>query len=260
MDTPLLGIFCDYYQLPRSLPKDHLLHEVLIRFSRIPYENLSKIIRSHEGSSAHFFQSPKEVLQGYWSHGTGGTCFPLTQTLVQLIAEIGYTAVPILADRRYGSDTHCAALVTVDGESLLVDPGYLICTPIKIPASGSLEHTTSHSTLLLTRLPGEEKVDLATIEAGRPPRYRLTYKLEPVDDTAFKVAWERSFDWEMMTYPVISSVRGDSHLYIQKKSLTIRSQGRVERTHLTEEELAIEVSRRLSLSPEIVRKALLYLR
>jgi arylamine N-acetyltransferase len=252
-------MFCGFYQLPLSLPKQELLREVLVRYALIPYENLSKIIRATEGVSDQRFQSPHEVLQGFWRDGSGGTCFPLTQTLVQLLLEIGYDSAPILADRRYGTDTHCAVLIMIEQEPWLLDPGYLIFAPVPVPSHGSAEHQTSHSKILLTRIPTGERVDLATLENGKPPRYRLTYKLQAVDETTFRSAWERSFDWEMMTYPIISSVRGDCHLYIQKNSLLIRSPGHVERTHLTEEQLAREVSQRLSLSPEIVRKALLCL-
>jgi arylamine N-acetyltransferase len=176
-----------------------------------------------------------------------------------LLREVGYECAPILADRRYGTDTHCAVLLLIDREPWLLDPGYLIFNPIPVPGEGTTEHQTSHSKVLLTRVPLSERVDLATLETGRAPRYRLTYKLDAVEEETFRSAWQRSFDWEMMTYPVISSVRGDSHLYIQKSSLTIRSQGQIKRTNLSTEDLIREVSQRLSLAPEVVRKALQYL-
>lgn len=260
MAPALLSLFCNHYQIPLAQPKRELLAQVLKSFSAIPYENLSKIIRANEELSSHFFQTPEELLVGHFTTGSGGTCFPLTETLASIIQEIGFEAAPILADRRYGTDTHCAVLALIDGAQHLIDPGYLIFSPVAIPLQGELTFETPFSTVRLTRVAAlSEALELATVERDGRLRYRLTYKTTPVDEADFKVAWRRSFEWEMMTYPVISSISGDTQVYIQKSSLTLRSKGGSSRINLTQDALIHEVATRLSIDPVVVRRALGYL-
>jgi arylamine N-acetyltransferase len=260
MAPPLLSLFCNHHKIPLAQPKRELLAQVLKSFSAIPYENLSKIIRANEELSSHLFQTPEEVLIGHFTTGSGGTCFPLTETLTHLIQEIGFEAAPILADRRYGADTHCAVLALIDGVQHLIDPGYLIFSPVAIPHQGAVTVNTPFSTVRLTRIPApSDYIELATVEDDGRTRYRLTYKTTPVDEADFKAAWRRSFEWEMMTYPVISSISGESQIYIQKSSLTVRSKEGSTRINLTQDALIQEVSTRLSIDPVVVRRALGYL-
>lgn len=260
MAAPLLSLFCNHHRIPLELPKRELLARLLKSFSAIPYENLSKIIRANEDLTPHLFQTPEEILVGNFTTGAGGTCFPLTETLVCLIQEIGFESAPILADRRYGTDTHCAAVVLLDGAQHIIDPGYLIFSPAPTPSQGAVTIDTPFSTLRLTRAPTpSDNVELATIEKDGRARYRLTYKTNSVDDAQFKAAWKRSFEWEMMTYPVVSSIRGDSQVYIQKSSLTLRSKEGSTRINLSHEGIIHEVSTRLAIAPDVVRRALRYL-
>jgi arylamine N-acetyltransferase len=244
------------------LPSADLLSQVLRCFAEIPYENLSKIIRAHEELDAHRFQTPEEILVGHFTTGAGGTCFPLTETLTRLVREIGFDASPILADRRYGADTHCAVVTSIGSISHLIDPGYLIFSPIPIPPHDGVQcYKTPFSTIQLAAGPASSnRLDLATVEKDGRIRYRLTYKTTPVDELEFRAAWKRSFDWEMMTYPVVSSIAGESQIYVQKSSLTIRTKDSSTRTALTSEELVHEISSKLSISSDIVRKALSYLK
>jgi len=78
---------------------------------------------------------PREVLDDHRDFGTGGTCFSLTAALLHLIRALGYDAEPILADRRYGQNTHCALLLWIDGRPHLLDPGYLILDPVPLHRS-----------------------------------------------------------------------------------------------------------------------------
>jgi arylamine N-acetyltransferase len=109
----------------------HLLHHPDKRdgaraFATLPYENLSKVIRFAEaGDAVAARELPAEIINRHLQWGTGGTCFSLTATLLHLIRSLGFEAEPILADRPYGSNTHCALRVMVEGQPHLLDPGYL---------------------------------------------------------------------------------------------------------------------------------------
>lgn len=263
---PLLLTFFAHVGAPLRGDPPTLLTALLQNFARIPYENLTKIIGAAEGTGAIFKQTPEEVIQGFIAHGTGGTCFPLTETLVRLVRALGFEAHPILADRRYGTDTHCALICKLSSHPTdtvwhLIDPGYLITTPCRIPHEGSARYELPITTIELRAADEPSRLHLYTSTNGETNlKYRLTYKIAPVDAGTFHKAWERSFDWEMMTYPIISSIVGNTQVYVQKKSLLVRSATQSTRVTLTDESLIHEVATRLSLSPHVVRQALKCLR
>src|SRR5204863_234100 len=66
-----------------------------------------KIIKDAEaGGVEEARRTPAEVLADHHALGAGGTCFALTATMLHLVRALGFPAEPILADRRYGADTH----------------------------------------------------------------------------------------------------------------------------------------------------------
>jgi arylamine N-acetyltransferase len=241
-----------------------LLEVTLKAFSKIPYENLSKIVRTHVSGGGTPKESPKDVIEGFVSRGTGGTCFPLTQTLVFLLNSLGYEAHPILADRRYGTDTHCAVIFRAhDRAWQLLDPGYLIYTPCPIPTAGSTLLELPVQPIRLEPSPCGSRVDLFTLRANErgalEARYRLTYKLTPVDEPDFNRAWDRSFSWEMMRYPVVSLFSEGTQFYLQKDQLLIRSGTESRRVRLSREQIIEELSTKLGIDSPIVAKALSFL-
>ena len=153
-------------------------------FSSLPYENLTKIVKNAESSSpASARRGPHEVLQDFRRWRSGGTCFSLTAALLHLVRSLGLPGEPILADRRYGVDTHCALLVWLDDRPHLLDPGYLIVEPVPLDATANdLVVPTRFNQLHL--MPGEaDRIELHTAEQGNR-RYRLTYKTSPVRRSA----------------------------------------------------------------------------
>lgn len=247
---PDVAIPSDPADLPALLPR------LLERFSLIPYENLTKVLSVHEKQSRIVKHSPEDVVLGFLSHGTGGTCFPLTATLVRLVRSLGLEAHPILADRRYGSDTHCAVIVKLTPtEWSLIDPGYLIHQPVPLPATGShfVETPFNHLELRVTSSP--DRIELLTLNETSS-RSRLTYKITPVDEAHFQRAWDASFSWEMMTYPIVSGVRGSEQIYLQKSALLRRSSTGSERQEMDTARLACEISQRLGIDLSLVQRAL----
>lgn len=256
----ILALLLGHCGYPIQGPQSELLDCTLRAFSRIPYENLSKIVRYADSGRSRHKESPHEVVHGFVSHGSGGTCFPLTNTLVYFLRTLGYEAHPILADRRYGQDTHCAVMFRLGFEPWqLLDPGYLIHSPCTIPDSGTALYELLLSSIEL-RVAPEQKVELYTSSLDSSgqlrSRYRLTYKLMPADDQVFLKAWDRSFDWEMMTYPIVSAIAGDSLVYLQKNTLLLRSRDIATRTTLTPEQIISELASQLGVSKDIVRRAL----
>ncbi|MEA1996979.1 MAG: hypothetical protein U9N45_05045, partial [Gemmatimonadota bacterium] len=100
--------FLTHFGLPGAeAPRDYSsLRELYLAFTHIPYENLSKIIRSHHGSdnSSPEFRTPDQVLEGYLSDRLGGTCFSLTQCLFSLLCWCGFNCWRVLGDMRHGQN------------------------------------------------------------------------------------------------------------------------------------------------------------
>ncbi len=231
-----------------------IVEQVCAAFARMPYENLTKIIKRKAvigPSSAR--RLPDEVISDHLLYGTGGTCFSLTAALVAVLRHSGIEAHPVLADRRYGPDTHCAALVRFNGCWCIVDPGYLIHQPLPLPGDAPVHVENRFNVVEL--VPEErERVALYT-RSGSDRKYRLTYKTVPVDEETFGVAWDRSFGWEMMTYPVLTRTTAAEHYYLQGGELRVRRGDRTERRWLEREESGNFLSSTMGVAPHIIEHA-----
>jgi arylamine N-acetyltransferase len=255
-DSPVLRSFLEAFRILRDGAPHATLERVATAFTRLPYENLTKILkRAESGCVAEARRPPIEVIRDHLKLGTGGTCFSLTATLLHLVRALGWEAHPLLADRRYGSDTHCALVVWISGKPHLLDPGYLLVQPVPLPTGGEICIRTAFNEVVLTAKDGGNRVDLHTIQQ-RQQTYRLTFKAEPVDRNAFLRAWDASFDWDMMNYPVLSRLANDRQLYLQQNRWLVRGQTRVERKELDPQSLAEHIAREFGITPSVAARAL----
>lgn len=244
---------------PASDPRERL-RRLARAFARLPYENLTKIIKlSSAGSPALARRSPAEVIEDHERFGAGGTCFSLTAALLHLVRAAGFRAEPLLADRRYGPDTHCAIRVEIDGRPHLLDPGYLLDRPVEMPRQGSLAIAGAGQGLSLEPLPDGRRVELASY-AGGARRVRMIFKVEPADEAQFLRAWDASFFWEAMRYPVVTAVRGGRHLYLQGNRLQERDRSGTRRREIGPDEIASRIARDFGISPAVAVRALSTLR
>ena len=265
-DSRLLLDYLRHFRIDPSTDRRQLLHSVISHFSVLPYENLTKILKHSQLESAERSRrSPAEVLQDHIRLGAGGTCFSLTATLLHLVRSLGWTAQPILADRRYGQDTHCALLVWMDDCPHLVDPGYLIIDPIPLEPRQPRTILTGFNRLLLEPRTAD-RWDLSTIESdpraspgAEDPtgiKYRLTFKTQPADPGQFLRAWNASFAWDMMQYPLLTRVAADQQLYLHGGRLQIRSHDQIQRVQLSHDQLAAQISSHFGIDPRVVQRRL----
>lgn len=259
-DSPVLREFLRVNAIDAEQAPEVLLTSAARAFARLPFENLTKIIKDAEaGRVEEARRTPAEVLADHWTLGTGGTCFALTSAMLHLVRGLGFEAEPILADRRYGADTHSAFLVWLDGKPHLLDPGYLIVKPLPLPRAGEVRIATPFNELLLIARDDGARVELHTIQ-DRQQTYRLTFKTAPVDAGDFLRAWDVSFDAEMMRYPVLSRVVGNQQIYFQKQHLLVRGSEQSHRAEIAPDRLIGELARQFQIAPEVVAKALAVLR
>lgn len=260
LDSPLLQRFLAANRIERAGAPIELLTRVVAAFSRLPFENLTKILKeAASGQPAAARRSPAEVLDDHWRLGAGGTCFALTATLLHLVRALGWQAEPILADRRFGEDTHSALLVWIDGEPHLLDPGYLIVRPLPLPTTTERTVATAFNDLRLAPRARGQKIDLYTHQDGQST-YRLTFKAAPVDAGEFLRAWDASFEADMMRYPVLSRVVEGRQLYLQKRHILVRGRDGAQRRELTPDALAGEIARAFGVDADVVARALGHLR
>jgi arylamine N-acetyltransferase len=260
-DRELLDTFRERFALDCRSEIKQQLADLVQAFAAVPYENLTKITKLAEckrPSAAR--RGPQEVLQDFHRWATGGTCFSLTATLLHLVRAMGLEAEPILADRRYGADTHCALIVWIEGQPHLLDPGYLIVDPIPLRFAGShLVVATRFNQLELVPR-GTNQLDLHTAQnqkGGR--RFRLTFKTTPADEEQFLRAWDASFAWEMMNYPVLTRVTEHGQLYLRDRHLQTRSHNEVQHEDIVESDWATTIVRTFGIDAEVVQRALVLL-
>lgn len=252
----LLDRFLTGHPVPNGLPPLRKLTEVTRAFARLPYENLTKIIKeAGAGHPAEARRTPAEVIADHNRLGTGGTCFSLAAAFLHLVRSLGWPAEPILADRTYGSDTHCALVVGIDGLLHLLDPGFLIVEPIRLDGGASQELKTPFNRLILEPRAAGAMLDLSTIQDGRRT-YRLTFKLRPVDTAEFLKAWDASFDWEMMHYPLLTKVAKSRHLYLKGNRFQIRSERSIRLSEISRGDLPARIEAEFGIARSVASHAL----
>jgi arylamine N-acetyltransferase len=255
----VLDDFTMHFRLRRDRSPRWMLESVIAAFATLPYENITKIIkRAEPGSPEKARRSPAEVVANHIAWGTGGTCFSLTYTLRHLVRALGFEAECILADRHYGPDTHCALLVWIDGTPHLLDPGFLIVRPISLAVAGEHEIETCFNRLILGSADGKGRIPLFTFRNGIRA-YRLTYKVSPVDIGEFFKAWDASFSFDMMRYPLLTRVAGNRQFYLRGSRFQISKADSVERQQVRAVDLAAKIAAEFTIHPSVVERALFIL-
>ncbi len=236
---------------PDRSPRE-LLEKVTAAYAALPYENITKIIRKAR-------RSPDEVIHNHIAWGTGGTCFSLTAALMHLVRSLGWEAQYVLADRRYGQNTHCALIVWIEGTPHLVDPGFLIVKPAPLSFDREREIDTGFNRLILSPTGVENKIALSTVRQGAAV-YRLTYKTSPADTGEFLKAWDDSFGWDMMRYLLLTRTLETRQIYLRGSHLRISDPDKTERCDIFEEDLISKVAAEFRIHPSVVRQAVLILK
>src|SRR4030042_6413676 len=136
--------FIEYFNVDFRLKNLELLNEIVQKFSRIPYENITKIINSYEIPDQDArLRYPEEIIEEHIKLAAGGTCFSLVYYLSRILEELEFSCKTCMADMNYGANIHCAIVVSMNGEEFLVDPGYLLTEPMKLSVNSSVVHETA---------------------------------------------------------------------------------------------------------------------
>jgi len=198
-------------------------------FLRFPYENFSKIIRYNTvKDEVSRLRLPDTIVRENEESGLGGTCFSLTYFFETVLKETGFECYSVMVDRSYGKNTHCAMIVTLDGQKYLVDPGFCLSRPIPL-TDKETEYNLPHNTYIVQSAPppipsplrGEREgggYTISTKQLGRTkPRYFL--KDSPVSSADFLKHWQESFSWPMMRQICVTKLGEDGYTYLRNDFL-----------------------------------------
>lgn len=193
-----------------------ILVEVLQSFIRIPYENLSKIIKYHEHhQDVLSLRLPDEVWKGYCQHKLGGTCFSLTFFLRAIVDFLGFSSYPVMAHMKAGINRHCALVVVFDGDHYLLDPGYVFDVPMQVNSEQRRLFRSAHAGVELRDGDAPLHYDIYTF-TNNNFQWRYAFADLPVSDEDFLKHWLDSFSWNGMNGLCLTQARKDSLIFIHK--------------------------------------------
>jgi len=206
--------FLEYFHVNFRTKGLELLGEVVNNFSKIPYENISKIIKSFENPDPDSrIRYPAEVMDEHIRLSTGGTCFSLVYFLKIILEDLGFQTDIFMGDMNYGPDIHCAIIVTVQNEKYLVDPGYLLSKPLRLPSGDPVLHETASNFVKI--FPDNNGYNVHTIEQNRE-KWRYLLKFPPVNETEFRNFWQKSFAHNMLNSLLVTRSDDKARMYFRK--------------------------------------------
>ncbi|MCF7832836.1 MAG: arylamine N-acetyltransferase [Candidatus Marinimicrobia bacterium] len=199
----------------------------------IPYENISKILRLEMDPEKRPRDS-QTLLADHRDFHFGGTCFSLVNLVVQSLSVEGLRAYPVKADIHRRTFPHFFAIVEENDKKYLIDPGYLINTPIEIKEDGLTIQKNGAIDFVVKHI-DKGQHQLQTITKGQH-KTRYTFHIEPLSDNEFQESWIESFNY--MNAIVASRFVDEKFIYINGNYVQIRSKGNIEK--YDQEEKALE--------------------
>ncbi|HDQ46245.1 MAG TPA: hypothetical protein ENN17_12245 [bacterium] len=208
--------FRDFFRIASRSRGKELLQEILRHYAGFPYENLSKIIKHSQNADPGLkMRLPEEVMEDHARYRLGGTCFALTFFLHTLLIHHGFDNYPVMADMRYGPNTHSALIVRLDGIPYLVDPGYLLNRPLELVRGKPRFYDAGFSGVELRYDPVNDVYELYTFQKTEFKwRYRFRDQAVPLDE--FAALWRASFSWNGMHGLVLSRTERGRLVYVHK--------------------------------------------
>jgi arylamine N-acetyltransferase len=244
-------MFFEHFSISHGEPEMEMLQDILARFARLPYENLTKIIAKFSIDDPTLrMRSPEQVIDGFIKNYTGGTCFSLTWCLGSILAESGFRCYPVMADMKR-VNIHCALIVHAGEKKFLADPGYLLGGAIGLTGSPVLIDTSFGKVEL--RPGGSASCDLYTV-TGSERKWRYRVRTTPVSKALFFRYWQESFSLSTMNSLKLTRLTDKGHLYIKDDNLRYRLGDRKISENIGQD-LYSRIEREFGIPPEITSRA-----
>jgi len=250
-------LFLAHHQLPEGPADGDLLRRILAAFARIPYENISKLIKLNETRGEwDRLRWPAEVWADYRARHLGGTCYSLTFFLWAILDGCGYAAAPLVMDMKWSPAAHCGLRAELADGPCLLDPGYLLGEPLPLHGATSVRYDNYTGVELRHDAAGDVYELYTFTRRERQFRYRFTPAPLCLDE--FLVYWKDSFYQKSMRHICLTrldpATRG--RIYVRNEFIRHYTPAGKENMKLTLEEAA---ARYFDIPPELVRRARRYL-
>ena len=208
--------FSRFFAISKKNADLTLLEEVLTCFSRLPYENISKIIKQYNHfNSTGAIRLPTEVMEDHTLHRLGGTCFSLTFFLQTILMQYGFQCYPVMADMRWGKNVHCALIVLYNQKYYLTDPGYLLHKPFEMDTNNPRIYFSDHSGVEILFASPTKAYEVYTFNHEKTIwRYRFWNR--PVKKDIFLSYWLDSFHWNSMHGLCLTKSEKGKMIYVHK--------------------------------------------
>jgi len=170
--------------------------DIIRQFSKLPYENLSKILKLNKKWDNFPNRFPDEIISDYDQFRLGGTCFSLTFFLKTIMDYYGYTTHIIMADMKSEKNSHCALILKYNSNEYLLDPGYLIHKPFLVSKS-PVSQNPSFIPVSLVYNKENDKYSLFTFQ-NKNLKLRYSFRNISTSLETFQQFWNSSFHWRTM--------------------------------------------------------------
>ena len=224
---------------------------ILGRFAKIPYENLSKILKLNSEMGGNPYRFPDEIIDDYHRFRLGGTCFSLTFFLKSILDYYGYKTYIVMANMGTVKDSHCALVLKYNSETYLLDPGYLLHRPLLMsdPINNDVNQKNP-SGLLLNKEQG--LYSLWTMQ-GAKSKMRYSFNDTPTAIGRFVELWGRSFHWRTMHGICLSRRDKEGFCYLHNHYLKREGTAKSEKGNFSED-IGTVVNRVFGIPVDIVEK------
>ena len=242
--------FLDHFGIVPRAPDQDLLWAVGEAFTRLPYENLTKLIRKHTTApGACRRRLAGEVVTDHLARGTGGTCFSLTNLFLAVLERVGYRCRPVLCDMKAGPDTHCAVIIDLPEGPHLMDPGYLLQRPLPLRPEGESVRVTPVAEVRVTAVDAGQAFE---VRSGGVLRYRM--KAAGVTPEQFVARWEDSFSWGHLGNLHVSRALETGYAYLHGHKLRLQRPDGKETLNVRAD-LAGALRERFGIHPDVAAQA-----
>lgn len=238
----------------QSFPSN--IQQILNKMSSITYENLSKIITYHDRkSSEQAMRLPDEFENDVDHYLGGGTCFSLTWYLHHRLQDLGYSTRLILGHKRKQRNVHCALVLEHNDSEFLLDPGYLIFDPLKLPTTDAIKEFFPLKPNWVELQKQELNLLLFTGHL-KQKHLRFSFDYLGCSESAFRKAWQDTFHFEMMEMPILNRLENEVQYYWQKDHLVVRTAEDSKIVTFPENEKIVQLSKIFKIDECLIEKAL----
>ena len=222
--------FTQFFRLAAAAPSLILLQQILSRYSQLPYENISKIVKLRKDFlSPERLRLPEEVMDDHARFHLGGTCFSLTFFLQSILSQHDFQCYPVMADMSNRPNVHCALIVSLDRTKYLLDPGYLLTQPMEIHPDKPRLYHTPHTGIELVFQHQDHKYHLYTFDRQQS-KWRYRFSDRPTPPEEFQQHWQASFVQGTMHNICLTRVSERGMIYLHKDYLQVSTiEGREKR-------------------------------